>query len=82
MTGGNSDQLHSVADSRRLSINLPAAVLNELRNLSETSQRSMTELVRVAFALAKVAYDETGRGNKLVVTDDNGKTLKELVIPR
>ncbi len=42
----------------------------------------MTELVRDAFALAKVAYDETERGNKLVITDDDGKTLKELVIPR
>jgi hypothetical protein len=82
MPSENSDQLQNATESRRLSINLPATVFGELRDLSEASHRSMTELVRVAFALAKVAYDETERGNKLVVTDDTGRTLKELVIPR
>jgi hypothetical protein len=82
MPSENADQIQSAAESRRLSINLPATVFDELRNLSEASHRSMTELVRVAFALAKVAYDETERGNKLVVTDNRGRTLKELVIPR
>jgi len=82
MTLPNSDQPQSVSGQRRLSINLPETVFDELRKLAETSHRSMTELVRDAFALAKVAYDETERGNKLTVTDDNGRTLKELIIPR
>ena len=67
---------------KRLSINLPASVFDELQGLAEMSHRSMTELVRDSFGLAKIAYEVTEQGNKLTVTDRSGKTLKELVIAR
>jgi hypothetical protein len=65
---------------KRLSINLPAPVFDELQSLAEASHRTMTELIRDAFTLAKVAYEETSRGNKIAITDQKGKTLKELVM--
>ena len=67
---------------RRLSINLPAPVFDELQSLADQSHRTMTELVRHAFALAKVAYEESELGNRIAITDQSGKTIKELVIPR
>lgn len=72
----------AVPNPTQLIIDLPGPVLEELQKLAVTSHRSMTELVRDAFALTKIAYEESRRGNKLTVTDANGKTLKELVISR
>jgi hypothetical protein len=72
---------HKMA-TKRLSINLPADVFDELRDLAESRQRSMTDLVRDSFALAKVAYQELGSGNRLAVTNESGKLLKEIVLIR
>lgn len=69
-------------ETQRLTINLPAQVLVELRALAESSHRSMAELVRDAFALAKIAYEEGEKGNSLAVMDRNGRVVKELVMPR
>jgi hypothetical protein len=68
-------------ERQRLSINLPTPVLDELRALADSSHRSMTELVKDAFALAKIAYEEKQRGNKIAITDSDGKLIKELVMP-
>ena len=68
-------------EKQRLSINLPASVLDELRALADSSHRSMTELIRDAFALAKIAHEERQKGNKLTVTDASGKLIKELIMP-
>ena len=67
--------------TKRLNINLPAQVFSDLVNLSKRSGRSMTEIVRIALGLVKIALDETERGNKLVVTTSTGDTIKELIIP-
>jgi hypothetical protein len=67
--------------TKRLNINLPEPVFNELQELASDSQQSMTSLVRTAFALAQLTYEERAKGNKLVVQDHSGKTVKEIVIP-
>lgn len=68
-------------ETQRLNINLPTPVLRELRALADSSHRTMTELVRDAFALAKIAYEEGQRGNKLAIADPSGRLVKELVMP-
>ena len=67
---------------RRLNINLPEPVFQELQQLSASTGRSMTELVRTALGLVNVAYTETDRSHVLAVADKDGKLLKQLVIPR
>lgn len=67
--------------SRKLTINLPESTFRELQELSARSQRSMTEIVRAGFGLAKIAFDEQSRQNKLSVTNSEGKTIKDIVIP-
>lgn len=75
----SSDDAPSI---RRLNINLPESVYQELQTLSSSTGRSMTELVRTALGLMNVAYEETARSNLLVVADKEGKPLKQLLIPR
>ena len=41
----------------------------------------MTEIVRLALGLIKVAIREAEQGHKLVVVKSNGEVLKELVLP-
>ena len=67
---------------RRLNINLPEPVFQELQVLSGSTGRSMTDLVRTALGLVNVAYSETSKSNVLVVADKSGKPIKELVLPR
>src|SRR5262245_15706751 len=69
------------ARTKRLNINLPAQVFSDLVTLSRKSGRSMTEIVRVALGLAKIAFDEAEKGNKLIVVNPKGRPIKELVIP-
>jgi hypothetical protein len=41
----------------------------------------MTEIVRLALGLVKVAIREAKAGNKLVVARPNGEVIKELILP-
>ena len=65
----------------RLNINLSANARAEVSSLAEASSRSVTDLVRLGLSLLKVVYEETARGNKLIVTTSDGHPVKELVIP-
>lgn len=86
MTDTNSEELvmssSPAQEVRRLNINLPEQVFQELQQLSVSTGRTMTELVRTALGLVNVAYQETGRSHVLAVADKDGKLLKQLVIPR
>ena len=65
---------------KRLNLNLSEDVFNELSRLAKDRRSSMTEIIRLALSLAKVALDEVKQGNKLVVTTADGTAVKELVI--
>ena len=67
---------------KRLNINLPETAYDELQRLSKLSNRSMTDVVRTALGLAKIAFEEERSGNKLAVVDRNGKLKKEIVLPQ
>lgn len=71
-----------MAETKRLNINLPPQVAEDLQKLSQTSGRSMTEIVRTALGLVKIAQEVTQQDQKLVVADSNGKPLKEIILPR
>ncbi len=67
---------------RRLNINLPEKTFNELQELADRSGRTMTDFMRTALGLAKVAIEESEKENRLAVTNKDGKLLKEILIPR
>jgi hypothetical protein len=66
---------------KRLNLNLSTSVYRELSNLAVERRSSMTEVVRFALGLVKIAFHEASAGNKLIVTTADGKPLKEIVIP-
>jgi plasmid stability protein len=74
--------LESAPGVRRLNVNLPEGLHEELRVLAERSGRSMTDLVRTGLSLVTVAFAEAERSNTLAVTDSNGKLIKQILVPR
>lgn len=67
---------------RRLNVNLPEPVYVELQSLAKESGRSITDLMRMALGLVKIAVEETNRGNALFVGTRNGEPIKQLLIPK
>lgn len=67
---------------KRLNINLPSSAYEELRQLSVQSGTTMTEVVRTALGLAKVAYEEAKKDHVMAVVTPDGKILKQIVIPK
>ena len=67
---------------KRLNINLPLPVFGELDTLARNSGRTMTEIVRTALGLVKVAIEAEQNNNKLAVVTPEGKLLKEIVLVR
>lgn len=68
--------------TKRLNLNLPESLYNELQVLARQSGRSMTDVLRSAFALSKIAMVETQKGNTILVGNEKGKPIKEIIIPR
>jgi hypothetical protein len=66
---------------RRLSLNLSSQAYDQLNALALESRTSMTDIVRLALGLARIAIQEGRRGNKLVVSNPDGQAIKELVLP-
>jgi len=70
------------AVARQLNINLPADVADELERLARNSNLTMEQVVQTALALVKIAADANGNKQRLVVADQSGKPLKEIVLPK
>jgi len=66
--------------TRRLTINLPSRVFQDLESLSKASQRTMTETIRTALSLAKVAFEEELNDHRIAVLDENDEVLWKLKI--
>jgi hypothetical protein len=67
--------------TRRLNINLPASVLDDVEVLAKEAGRTMTDFVRLALGLAKLALEAAKEGQSLYIGKD-GKALREIIIPR
>ena len=68
--------------TKRLNVNLPEAIFNELDRIARESGRTMTDVVRLALGIVAVALSEEEAGHKLAVIEPSGKILKELVLPK
>ena len=77
--GANDKKI--VSSLKRLSLNLSDDVYSELTLLAKARRSSMTEIVRLAFGLVKIAVLEAKKGNGLVVTTNDGHPVKEIVLP-
>jgi hypothetical protein len=81
---GNADTNTAVLErprDRRLSLNLASSVYDELSALADDRRTSMTEIVRLALGVIRVIIKEVKQNHKIIVADQDGNALKELVLP-
>lgn len=71
----------AVAEGRRVNFVLSERAHSDLVNLSKTTKRSMTELVRLGLGLVKVALEAERSGQRLIITTPDGQPTKEIVLP-
>lgn len=66
----------------RLNVNISDDSYLELQKLAEKSGSNMTDFVKTALSLARLAFEESQQNNNLTITDKKGKVLKQVVLPR
>ncbi|HUB33091.1 MAG TPA: hypothetical protein VMA31_08680 [Bryobacteraceae bacterium] len=71
----------AVPEAVRLNFNVSPSVAEEVRTLAGDLDLSMTQLFRYAFGILKLAANEAKRKRKLVIADENGTPLREIVLP-
>ena len=59
----------------RYTLELSNQVLNDLDAIAQHQQIARVDVVRKAFALIKVAFDETQKGNDIVVVNESESNL-------
>ena len=74
-------EIESEPEEKRLNLILSAGVYTDLSRMAKQRRTSMTEIVRLAIGLIKIAVNEASQGHKLVVTTADGTVLKELILP-
>lgn len=65
---------------KRLNINIPDEVFEDLKKISKKSGQNMTQVVRDALGLIDIAYREKSAGHKITVSDTTDNVIKEIVI--
>jgi len=65
----------------RLNFNVSPTVAQEVRAMADEMNISMTQLFRYAFGILKIATLEAKKNHKLVIADEEGKPVREIVLP-
>jgi len=65
----------------RLNVFLSEKARQDLQHVASIRKSSLTEVVRLGLALVKIAIEESIRGNKLMITDREGRILREVILP-
>lgn len=73
-------KLRPVPEAGELRISLPPEALEELKELSARSGRSLDHIVRTALGLVKLAMDEEENDHILVVAKEDGTPLKRVML--
>jgi len=68
-------------ETKKLNFNVTDQAHRDLAALARLTGRSMTEIIRLGIALARIVLEGQRCGQHFVVTDNQGKALKELVLP-
>ena len=69
------------APYERLNFNVSHAVADEVRSMASELHMSMSQLFRYAFSILKIAMEEKRKNRKLVIADQDGAPLREIVLP-
>ena len=74
-------QPNTAVKLKKLTINLPEPVFEELQDLSKRSHQPMGILLRNAFALAQLYFEEKAEGNTMAIVNKSRVVIKEIVLP-
>lgn len=66
---------------RRLNFILTERSYQDLQDLSNESRRSMTDLVRYGLGLMRLLIEAQKSKQRLMIVDESGKAIKEIVMP-
>ena len=75
-------QISQRPPTRRLSMNLPESLYDDIARLAESQNMSMTQIVRTGLGLAHIAYTQISNGKKLMITNADDQPIREILIPR
>jgi hypothetical protein len=67
--------------NKRENFKFPERTAKELERISAESGITKTEVVRQGIALMRLCWDERKVGNRLVVQNAAGESIKEIVLP-
>lgn len=67
---------------KRISMNLPLHTFQELQRLAVISGCTMTEIVRLGVAILSTAREGEQKGLHLAMTTEEGKPVKEFILPK
>ena len=73
--------LAELVETKRINFHLSERAHAELQRMSRETHRSMTELLRLALGLLKVAFEADRNGHKIVIASADGNPVKEIVLP-
>lgn len=65
----------------RLNFNVTSSVAAEIRQLAGELGLTMSQLFRYAIGVLAIAVAESRRKRKLVIADEDGNAVRELVLP-
>ena len=65
----------------RLNFNVSPTVAKEVRAMADEMDISMTQLFRYAFGILKIAMIEAKKNRKLMIADEEGRAVREIVLP-
>lgn len=72
----------SEQSTARLSVNLPTAIMEELKDLSRIEGVSLTEIVRRAISAEKFLRQQAEEGNKILVLEKGQSKPSRVVVFR
>ncbi len=64
-----------------MNFNVSPTMAKEIRAMADDMDISATQLFRYAFGILKIAMTEAKKNRKLVIADEEGKPVREIVLP-
>jgi len=65
----------------RINLVLSEAAFADLTSMAKGQNKTMTEVVRIGLGLAKLHFEESKIGNRLMVVNKDNTAVKEIVLP-
>lgn len=81
-TSGDEKRGTHNRNTGRLTVNLPANLIEELKQLSEMEHVSMTELIRRAISAEKFLRTQSEEGNQILILEKNQTKPSKVVVFR